>query len=75
VEIHTEDIIALLEGKLSPDEQTEFKKILENSPEFQKEFDDIYFIWKTSSELKLHRQADTSRNWNVLSRRMKSHAF
>lgn len=75
MEIHTEHIIAFLEGKLSTEKQAGLKKALEKSPELQKEFNDIRFIHKMSSELNLHRKADTTRNWNELSRRIKAHTF
>lgn len=70
MDIHTEHILAYLEGYLSREERIAFDERMQSSPDFRKEVDDIRFIWETTTELKLHQQIDTQRNWNKLSRQI-----
>ena len=70
MDIHTEHIIAYLEGRLSNEEKNAFKQQLQSSPDFKKEVDDIRFIWETTAELKLHKQINTRQNWEKVSRQI-----
>ena len=67
-----EDIINYLEGKLKQDKKILLEKMMEESAEFKKEVEDIAFVWRTSETLRLSNQIDTNRNWNELSRKIKS---
>ena len=51
MDIHTEHIIAYLEGRLSKEEKNAFEQQLQSSPDFKKEVDDIRFIWETTQNL------------------------
>lgn len=73
--IDTKYIITFLEGKLPAEEQKLFEEQIEASSELQKEVDDITFIWKTSSELKLHTKADTEKNWKIVSNRIRKDRY
>jgi ferric-dicitrate binding protein FerR (iron transport regulator) len=75
VEINTQHIIDYLENKLSPEEKLRFEQQPGNSPELQKELKDIRFIWEISTELKLHKKADTERNWKEISHRITIHKY
>ena len=70
MDIHTEHIIAYLEGRLSKEEKNAFEQQLQSSPDFKKEVDDIRFIWETTVELKLHKQINTRQNWEKVSRQI-----
>ena len=70
MDIHTEHIIAYLEGRLSKEEKNAFEQQLQSSPDFKKEVDDIRFIWETTAELKLHKQINTRQNWEKVSRQI-----
>lgn len=70
MDIHTEHIIAYLEGKLSIEEKIAFDQQMQSSPDFKKEVDDIRFIWETTSELKLHKQINTQQNWKKISKQI-----
>lgn len=67
---NTEHIIAYLEGRLSAEEKKAFDQLLQSSPDFQKEVDDMRFIWETTAELKLHKQINTQQNWKKLSKQI-----
>lgn len=66
-----EDIIRYLENDLSPNEKIAFESMMDKSPEFRKEVEDFAFIWRTSSELKLHDKVKTVRNWDKISTKIK----
>ena len=70
MDIHTEHIIAYLEGKLSIEERIAFDQQMQSSPDFKKEVDDIRFIWETTAELKLHKQINTQQNWKKISKQI-----
>ena len=70
MDIHTEHIIAYLEGRLSKEEKEVFDQQLQSSPDFKKEVDDIRFIWETTAELKLHKQINTQQNWKKISKQI-----
>lgn len=70
MDIHTEHIIAYLEGKLSIEERIAFDQQMQSSPDFKKEVDDIRFIWETRAELKLHKQINTQQNWKKISKQI-----
>lgn len=69
--IDTKYIIAFLEKQLPEAEQRLLEKQIEASEELQKEVNDIAFIWKTSSDLKLHSKVDTAKNWNIISKKIR----
>lgn len=75
MDIDTKYIIAFLEGKLPVEEHRQFEAQLEASAELQKEVDDISLIWRASSELKLHSKADTEKNWNIVSNRIRKDRY
>ena len=66
----TKYIIAYLEQQLPEDEHLLFEKQIEASEALQKEVNDIAFIWKTSSDLKLYNRIDVAKNWNVVSKKI-----
>lgn len=68
MDIHTQHIIAYLEGRLSKEDKNAFEQQMQFSPDFKKEVDDIRFIWETTAELKLHKQINTRQNWEKVSR-------
>ena len=70
MDIHTEHIIAYLEGKLSIEERIAFDQQMQSSLDFKKEVDDISFIWETTAELKLHKQINTQQNWKKISKQI-----
>ena len=70
MDIHTEHIIAYLEGRLSKEEKEAFDQHLQSSSNFKKEVDDIRFIWETTAELKLHKQINTQQNWKKISKQI-----
>ena len=70
MDIHTEHIIAYLEGKLSIEERIAFDQQMQSSPDFKKEVDDIRIIWETTAELKLHKQINTQQNWKKISKQI-----
>ena len=70
MDIHTEHIIAYLEGKLSIEERIAFDQQMQSSLDFKKEVDDIRFIWETTAELKLHKQINTQQNWKKISKQI-----
>lgn len=68
--IDTKRIVAYLEGRLSSEEYRLFEEQVKTSTEWQKEVDDIAFLLKASSELKLHKKVDTEKNWKIVARKI-----
>ncbi len=68
-------IIAFLEKQLPENERLLFEQQIEASEELQKEVDDIAFIWKTSSDLKMHNKVDTAKNWDKISKRIRKDQY
>lgn len=64
-------IIAFLEKQLPENERQLFEKQIEDSEELRKEVNDIAFVWKASSDLKLHSNVDTAKNWDIVSRKIR----
>lgn len=75
VEINIEHIIAYLEKRLSNDDLKIFEHQLEASEDLRKELEQIAFIWKASSELKLHAHIDTQGNWDRISKKIKTDKY
>lgn len=75
MDINTQCIIDYLESNLSEEKKILFEQQLEASAALRQEVKEIRFIWDTSSELKLHKQADTEKNWVRLSRRISVDKF
>lgn len=75
MDIHTEHIIAYLEGRLSLEEKEAFDHLLQSSPDFKKEVDDIRFIWETTVELKLHKQINIQQNWKKVSKQINADKY
>ena len=71
MKLETQHIIDYLEDRLPAKDKIAFEKLLGESAELQKEFEEIRFIWQTSSELILHSHVDTIKNWNELSQKIK----
>ncbi len=67
----TKHIIAYLEKDLSESELREFEALVNKSEEFKKEVDEISFVWRASSDLNLCKNADSEKNWNAISRKIK----
>ncbi|MDR2918751.1 MAG: DUF4974 domain-containing protein [Tannerella sp.] len=70
MKIETQHIFDYLENNLPTEEKRAFEQNLKESPELQKELEEIRFIWQTSSELMQHKRVNTERNWDKLSRRI-----
>ncbi len=68
--VTTDQIIAYLEGNLPAEERAAFEQALRQSPELQKETDEIRYVWELSAELKQHGHVNAPRNWEKLSRRI-----
>ena len=75
VNIQTEHIIAYLDGKLSKEDTDTFEKQMQDSPELQKEVDDLRFICDASQKLYLQEQIDVDKHWREVSRAMHKNRF
>ena len=75
MDIHTEHIIAYLEGRLSMEEKNAFDELLQSSPDFKKEVEDIRFIWEATAELKLQKQINTQQNWKKISKQIAAEKY
>jgi ferric-dicitrate binding protein FerR (iron transport regulator) len=75
VDINTQYIIDYLENNLSGEEKILFEQRLETSAALRQEVREIRFIWETSTGLRLHKQANTEKNWNQLSHRISVDQF
>lgn len=73
--IDTQHIIAFLEKQLPENEQRLFEEQIDASVELQKEVNDIAFIWKTSSNLKMHSNVDTVKSWDRISKRIRKDKY
>lgn len=73
--IDTKYIIAFLEKQLPENEQRLFEQQIEASEELQKEVDEIAFVWRTSSDLKLHNKVDTAKNWDLVAKKIRNDKY
>lgn len=70
MKIDNSHIIPWLQGLLTPEESKAFEALMEASPAFKKEVDDVRFIWAATDNLRLQRDVNVVSNWKKLSRRI-----
>lgn len=70
MDVTTQHILDYLDKKLSVEERHDFEKMLETSAELRHELEEVRFVWEMTAELKMHKQINTAKNWNELSRRV-----
>lgn len=63
-------IFSYLDGKLSDDERINFEELLQSSPEFRTEVQEIARVYRLSENYKKQKNVDVSTAWDALSRKI-----
>lgn len=71
MDIHSENILAYIEGRMSSEEKLLFEQELKSSEQLRKEVDDLRFIYRISGEMKKLHSFDVLEAWDKTERRIR----